>query len=230
MANSEDKVTKIEEISESLEKQKVDRELVEPTERAAPNKEQFDALMNLEKQRAPAVVRTGSGERASLMDHVRDIHHKVESVSRASPQEVVAQAQDVIKQIESVKTQLATPHLEIKGSVQSLLKNKLTHIDESLKIAMNRAGMEYIPQEFDQKSNLVSPIERFIGFLTHGQYQLQKLANDVEMMHLTGTEISPASMLAIQIKVGYVQQEVEFFANMLNKALESTKTIMNVQI
>lgn len=230
MANTEDKITKIEEISESLEKKKVDREVIEPLERSAPNKEHFDALMSLDRQRAPTVIRTEGAEKTSLMDHVRDINHKVESVSRASPQEVVAQAQEVIKQIESVKAKLATPHLEIKGSVQNLLKNKLSHIDESLKIAMNRAGMEYTPQDLAPKSNLISPIERFIGFLTHGQYQLQKLANDVEMMHLTGTQISPASMLAIQIKVGYVQQEVEFFANMLNKALESTKTIMNVQI
>lgn len=230
MANPEDKITRIEEISESLGKQKLDQEAIEPLERASPNKEQFDALMNLDRQRSPTVVKTESSEKTSLMDHVRDIGHKVESVSRASPQQVVAQAQDVIKQIESVKTQLANPNLEIKGSVQNLLKNKLTHIDESLKIAMNRAGMEYSPHEISGKSNLITPIERFLGFLTHGQYQLQKLANDVEMMHLTGTEISPASMLAIQIKVGYVQQEVEFFANMLNKALESTKTIMNVQI
>jgi hypothetical protein len=95
---------------------------------------------------------------------------------------------------------------------------------------MNRAGLEYTPQPAGNQSGLIAPIDRFIGFLTHGQYQLQKLASDVQMMHLNKEEISPASMLAIQIKVGYVQQEIEFFANMLNKALESTKTIMNVQI
>lgn len=229
MVDKEDKIAKIEEISDSKRPKQIEEEIEEPT-RTSPNKEQFDALMNLDHQRAPTVVKTEAVEKVTLMDQIRDINHKVEGVSRASPQELVAQAQEVIKQIEEVKTHLATPDLELKGSVQSLLKNKLTHIDESLKVALNRAGIEYTPQELGAKTNLITPIERFIGFLTHGQYQLQKLASDVEMMHLNSENMSPASMLAIQIKVGYIQQEVEFFANMLNKALESTKTIMNVQI
>lgn len=232
MPNPNDAIERIEEVSDSLETKRMEHEYIEEPQRAAPNKEHFDDLMSLDQQRTPPsrAVSTEAIEQVSLMDQIRDINYKVDVVGKASPQTLVSQAQDVIKQIEEVKTQLATPDLELKGSVQSLLKNKLSHIDESLKIALNRAGMEYSPQDVTAKTNLVSPIERFIGFLTHGQYQLQKLSNDVEMMHLNGSQISPASMLAIQIKVGYVQQEVEFFANMLNKALESTKTIMNVQI
>jgi hypothetical protein len=45
-----------------------------------------------------------------------------------------------------------------------------------------------------------------------------------------GKQFTAADMLAMQIKVGYVQQEIEFFTSLLNKALESTKTIMNVQV
>jgi hypothetical protein len=164
------------------------------------------------------------------MDQINTIHNKVDAVSKVTPAELVAQTQEVIKQIETVKAQLATPNLELKGSVQSLMKNKLAHIDESLKVAMNRAGMEYTPQELGAKSSLTNPIERFLGFLTHGQYQLQRLSNDVQMMQLKDGAISPASMLAMQIKVGYITQEIEFFISLLNKALESTKSIMNVQI
>jgi hypothetical protein len=229
MVDKEDKISKIEEISDSMRPKQVEEEIEAPA-RTPPNKEQFDALMNLDQQRAPTVVKTEAVERTSLMDEIRDINHKVDAVSKASSQELVAQAQDVIKQIEEVKTRLASPDLELKGSVQNLLKGKLTHIDESLKVALTRAGIEYTPQELGAKSGLATPIERFIGFLTHGQYQLQKLSNDVEMMHLNGKDLTPASMLAIQIKVGYIQQEVELFANMLNKSLESIKTIMNVQI
>jgi hypothetical protein len=118
--------------------------------------------------------------------------------------------------------------LELKGSVQNLLRNKLSHIDENLKIALHRAGVEYVPpQKVEAPKN---PIERFLGFLTDGQHQLNTLANDVNLMHLNRKEITPASMLAVQIKVGFIQQELEFFAALLNKALESTKTIMNVQV
>lgn len=226
----EEKINKIEEISDSLETKKTDLESLEGTQRIAPSKEHFDALMSLDQQRAPSIVKTDVSGNGSLMDEIRSINHKVDAVSRASPQDLITQAHDVIAQIEDVKAKLATPNLDLKNSVQGLLKNKLSHIDESLKIALNRAGMEYSPQEIGAKSTLINPIERFIGFLTHGQYQLQKLAHDVEMMHLNKTDLTPASMLAIQIKVGYIQQELEFFANMLNKALESTKTIMNVQI
>lgn len=230
MANAEDKFGPIEKISETLEKQKLDPEAVEPSARATPNKEQFDALMN--EQRTPTIVRSeATSHPSTFMEQIQSINSKVSAVGKANPQEIAAQAQEVIKQIETVKTQLNSPDLQLKGSVQNLLKNKLSHIDESLKVVMNRAGLEYTPHDLSTSStSLITPIERFIGFLTHGQYQLQKLSTDVEMMHLQQKELSPASMLAIQIKVGYIQQEVEFFANMLNKALESTKTIMNVQI
>lgn len=225
----EEKISKIEEISDSLETKKPELE-IEGTQRVAPSKEHFDALMSLDQQRSPSVVKTDAAGNGSLMDEIRSINHKVDAVSRASPQQLIAQAHEVITQIEEVKAKLATPNLDLKNSVQGLLKNKLSHIDESLKVALNRAGMEYTPQAIGPKSSLTNPIERFIGFLTHGQYQLQKLANDVEMMHLNKADLTPASMLAIQLKVGYIQQELEFFSNMLNKALESTKTIMNVQI
>lgn len=222
---AEDKILKIEEISEKLETQESTA-----VERQAPNKERFDELIGSGQERRSIEIRSPEGEKSSLMDQVRDLNNKVESVSKASPDVLVAQTQEVIKKIEDVKTQLASPDLQLKDSVQNLLKNKLSHIDDSLKVVMNRAGLEYTPQKAGAQSGLIAPIDRFIGFLTHGQYQLQKLASDVQMMHLNKEEISPASMLAIQIKVGYIQQEVEFFANMLNKALESTKTIMNVQI
>lgn len=222
---AEDKILKIEEISEKLDTKEAGE-----VERLAPNKERFDELIGNGQERRSIEIRSPEGEKSSLMDQVRDLNNKVESVSKASPDVLVAQTQEVIKRIEDVKTQLASPDLQLKDSVQNLLKNKLSHIDDSLKVVMNRAGLEYTPQAAGTQTGLVAPIERFIGFLTHGQYQLQKLASDVQMMHLNKEEISPASMLAIQIKVGYVQQEIEFFANMLNKALESTKTIMNVQI
>lgn len=225
----DDKIEKIEAISGSKKTKEI-REEIEATERVPPNKEHFDSLMGLDQQRAPKVVKTDAVERSSLMDQINTIHNKVDAVSKVTPAELVAQTQEVIKQIETVKEQLATPNLELKSSVQALMKNKLQHIDESLKVAMNRAGMEYTPHEFGAKSNLTNPIERFLGFLTNGQYQLQRLSNDVSMMQAKDGAIAPAHMLAMQIKVGYITQEIEFFISLLNKALESTKSIMNVQI
>jgi len=43
-------------------------------------------------------------------------------------------------------------------------------------------------------------------------------------------KLTAGRLLAVQVKLSFVQQELEFFTNVLNKALESTKTIMNIQV
>jgi hypothetical protein len=231
MSNTEDdgKIAAVEKIGSG--KSKEIQEGIEPLVRVPPDKEQFDNLMNQGVEKGPSSVSQEGPAGVSLMDQVRDINNRVDSVSRASPDTIIAQSGEVIKQIETVKAKLAAPGVEIKGSVQTLLHNKLSHIDESLKVALNRAGIEYAPPPVGTKTtNLAGPIDKFIGMLTHGQYQLQKLSDDVSMMGNSNASFTPANMLAIQIKVGYVQQEVELFTNILNKSLESIKTIMNVQI
>jgi hypothetical protein len=223
MAEDKDKLSKIEEISKVSGSKGV-KPVEEVVERIAPDKAQFDNLMQQDIAQMPQ-----QAGKNSLMDEVRDLHRKVQDFSKASPDTIFKQTNDVIAQIEDVKTKLATPNLEFKGSVSTLLQNKLSHIDESLKVALNRTGSEYANAKVPETASK-NPVERFLDFLTHGQHQLQKVAEDVRQMHLNKTELSPANMMAIQLKVGYVQQEIEFFTALLNKALESTKTIMNVQV
>lgn len=52
----------------------------------------------------------------------------------------------------------------------------------------------------------------------------------LESMGNRREEISTANMMAIQIKVQQVQQELEFFSNLLNQAMQASKTLMNVQV
>jgi len=223
-----DKIDAITNVTDpTIERNELDR----PLERVAPKGEEFSALMNQDLSAKPkTTVQVVEGaQKPNLLEQVSELNRKVDAVSKASPEDLVRQAHSVIAQIEEVKSKLATPDLELKGSVQTLLRNKLSHIDESLKVALNRAGVEYTPQP-ETVVDRPNPIDRFLGFLTHGQYQLQRISQEVQQMHLNDKELSPANMLAIQIKVGYVTQELEFFTNLLNKALESTKTIMNVQV
>ena len=135
----------------------------------------------------------------------------------------------MIGQLENVKTQLKQAHSEIKPSYQTLLRNRLTHIDDNLKIALNKAGVEYTPPPPTTGKDNANPIQKFIGFVTNSQHQLENLTGAVEQISATG-QITPANMLAIQMKMGYIQQQIELFTSLLNKALESTKTIMNVQV
>lgn len=165
---------------------------------------------------------------ASMNGDVQRLGTKVENAAALSPGELKKQAKDVINQIEQVKTQLAKTK-EIKPAYQTLLKNQLSHIDDNLKIAMSKAGVEYQPKvEAKENSN---PVLRFIDSLTGSQDQLDGIYSSLDAMDKTGQKtLSPAAMMAMQIKVGNIQQQIELFTNLLNKALESTKTVMNVQV
>lgn len=196
-----------------------------------PNKDYFEALMRQKKVKDQTAIETQQETPTkinSVFDEARVMNEKPNYATRSSPTEVVAQAEDVVAQIDMLKTKLETPDLEIKSSVQTVLRNKLNHIDESLKVALDKAGVEYLPPE--KSEGMSKPIDRFLRLLTHSQNQLETLAGDVKTMATMEGELSPANMLLIQIKVAQIQQEIELFTSMLNKALESTKTILNVQV
>lgn len=222
-----EKIDALEKVGKKIKKAAIDPTDLQP-ERLAPSKDRFDSLM-VKNDSTTIDARKVDTSRTSIMDEVTKINSKVEAVKLIPPTELVAQAHQVINQIDMIKQKLNSPNLEIKSSVQNLLRNKLSHIDESLKVALNKVGIEYNTAE-KVATSPQNPIERFLGFLTDGQHKLQTLASDVNTMHLNRQEISPATMLAMQIKVGYIQQELELFTSLLNKGLESVKTIMNVQV
>ena len=197
------------------------------------NKDYFEALMLQQQQKKQTTTTqeiepATTSKKPSLMDQVADLNRKVENVKRVQPTDIVAQAQDVISRMDAIKEQLALPDQSIRPAYQNLLKNKLTHINENLRIALSAAGVESLPPPQNVASN--NPIHRFLGFLTDGQSQMQSIAKEVETMSLNKNNLNAASMLAVQIKIGFIQHELEFFSSVLNKALESTKTIMNVQV
>lgn len=198
-------------------------------ETVTPDKAKFDAALGNDTQ----VNKVASEEqlKTSLMDEIRNLHRQVDTATRATPEQLGKQVDTVIAKIDDLKTKLNTPNLEIKQSVHNILQNKLDHIDENLKVALDKAGLEYPPPTAKtDKYSLATPISRYLDYLTNGQERLSMLGSEVQTMGEKGNQFSAADMLAMQIKVGYVQQEIEFFTSLLNKALESTKTIMNVQV
>lgn len=227
------KIEKIKKVSKAgaAEQQPV-AEVQEQPKRVAPNKEEFDKLLlnqQNEKQKPQKAELADASRKSSPMDEIRDLNSGSAKPTRVTPAEVVAQTQEAINKLEEIKGKLNTPKLNIPDSVSTLMRNKIVHMDENIRIALSRTGSEYqTPSAPIAVTPTDSPVVRFLGLLTHGQYQLQNLAG--ELAKFSGKEISPANLLAIQIKVGYIQQEIEFFSGLLNKALESTKTIMNVQV
>lgn len=195
------------------------------------NKDHFDSLMAQERNKENLQAQDGNSTKNSLIDEISSLNNKVDGWKiNLQPEDLVAQAQEAVKSMETIKDKLASPDLEIRAPVQRLLNRKLSHIDENLKIALDKAGVEYNAIEQPQSASSSNPIERFLGFLADGQHKLDSLTTEIAGMQSTQEELSPANMLAIQIKVNFVQQELELFTNLLNKSLESTKTMMNVQV
>lgn len=230
MAAHEEKIEKIEKLASTDKVSKALEIAAEDESRVAPNKEQFDKLLGPKPvEPDPASSRKIESTKVSVVEEVENLSRRAGQVGRSPPEQLVAQAQEVMSKIDELKEKLQTPNLEIKGSVKNILSNKLSHIDETLKVALNKAGVEY-QAPVNSATNSKNPIERFLGFLTESQSKLETLSQDVSTMAATRGEFTPALMLAMQVKVGFVQQELEFFTALLNKALESTKTVMNVQV
>lgn len=170
---------------------------------------------------------TGSKASGTLMEEVQRSNH-ASSTQVMSSDELKKRTTDLIGQIDRAKTQLSQAS-GIKPGYQTQLRNHLTHIDDNLKIALSKAGGEYTPPA--KTTDLSThPVGRFLNYLTNSQHHLTHLEQTIDQLSLSKTELSPANMLALQIKVGQVQHQMELFSSLLNKALESTKTIMNVQV
>lgn len=224
----EDKVEKVPKISAEDEIQESSK--VSTKEKVSPNTERFNALMQKEGTEATA---QGS-EKLSLMETVRDLNYTTSPPGKVTNESLIEQTQTAIKRIEEIKQTLDSPNVHIKSSTQQLLHNKLEHIDDSLRVALSRAGVEYSPPVSETKQYIppkgTGPIERFLGFLTDGQFKLESLSSELQVMSMSGQQLSPVNMLAVQVKVNQMQQELELFSALLSKGLESIKTIMNIQV
>lgn len=228
MAHQPEKIVeKVEGISEKSRSGPIDYENFEPEARLSPNKEHFENLMS-PPVADTADVRKVHTAKNSIIEEVANVSRMADQAKRSTPKDLIVQAQEVMGKIDQLKAKLNTPNLELKGSVQQDLKNKLSHIDDNLRVAMSRTGLEYTPPPAAQKSENV--INRFLGLLTDSQDKLQNLTADIQRIDTNNQSVTPATMLVLQMKVGMMQQEIEFFTTVLNKALESTKTIMNVQV
>ena len=204
----------------------------EEISRLPPNKERFEGFMRQDDPKMDAEtlrIDTSSG-RNSLLDEVRESSFKTDNL-KVTPTELVAQTERAVNKIDEIKTTLAQPDMAIRQDAAPLLRNKLSHIDDNIRITLSKADLE-VPEQVKAIAAPPSdnPITRFLGMLTDGQHKLQSLASEVDRWHQNKELINPATMLAIQIKVNYISQELEFFTALLNKSLESTKTIMNVQV
>jgi hypothetical protein len=127
-----------------------------------------------------------------------------------------------------VQTQLTTPNLKLKASQKYLLRNKLSEADAHLRSANAKMGVEPGPEP--QLPAGSGPIQKFLAFVNDGQAQIDSAKEQLNKMKERGESLSPGDMMLIQIKINKAQQEIEFSAMLLSKAVDDIKTLMNVQI
>lgn len=199
----------------------------EPETRVAPNKDKFDSA--LDASYTNPVTSNKEVSEVNLMEQIRSLNRKVETVTNVDPQTLANESRNVISQIEDLRARLSDPNVEIKNDYKRVLNHKLENVDSNLRIALEKAGVDYIPPDLMLESD-TTPVKKFLTLLTNGQENLKSLGTELSNYAATEKQMSPASLMMVQLKVNYVQQEIEFFSSLLNKALESVKTIMNVQV
>lgn len=228
---SPDKIEKIKKVTEGVEQG--DLQKVTPQRTPLPDEHQFEVFMRQEATKVQATqdAAKAATSKPTLMEEVRNSNEPGTGANRRlSENDLLAQLDATIHRIDTLKDRLSVANPDdLKSSVQTSMRKKLLHIDESLKSALERVGKTEATSEAASADGATTPIERFLSLLTEGQHRLFSLGSTIEKMSEV-KELSPANMLAIQLKVGSIQQEIELFTSLLNKALESTKTIMNVQI
>lgn len=203
---------------------------MDPNAKEGANSEHFARLLaekTNEAQQAKTqelAIQRPTPIEASQNTQRRVIHHKDDMW-----QGLITESEANINKISSLKQQLETNNIELSRPVRSSMQRSLVHVDESLKIALSKVGVDYTPP-VAQASGLVAPVQKFLGYLSNGQNQLEALSNQLTTLNATDQHITPSNMLALQLKMGVITQQIEFFSSLLNKCLESTKTIMNVQV
>ncbi len=189
--------------------------------------DKFNAAVEDAKVPGKEAVVTDEVNKPSLMEAARQ-QYAQGSGKTPSLSEIEQTTTQINSRIEEVKQTLQGPQVALKRSYEGLLEDKLSHIDDSLRVALDKAGLEYVPDGATE--GIPTAIEKFLGFLTRTQTHLDSIGGQVAGLRKSGKEIHPADLLAVQVKVNFVQQEMELFTNVLNKGLESTKTLLNTQV
>ncbi|WP_108624024.1 hypothetical protein [Candidatus Similichlamydia epinepheli] len=71
---------------------------------------------------------------------------------------------------------------------------------------------------------------RFCGLIVNSERDLSTLEKELTHMTQKDSAWHPAQLYLVQVRVSHLSQKVEFFTSLMNKALESSKQIMNTQI
>lgn len=214
---------------------------ISPAGHVLPDKAHFDSLMQQRTQTPGKQLPKDKSlaQNQSIFDEAHDANGKVKSkeLAQASEESKISNIRENTKvsleKVENLREKLEQPNVKIKNSYQAPLQNRLRSIKQHLNVLSKSAGVKDIalaaPAEpKDPLAALPKPVRKVVKLLTDGQSQLEAL--DQQLTKIGDQELSATKLLAIQIKMGHISHELELFTSLLNKSIESTKTIMNVQV
>lgn len=202
---------------------------------SSQSRAKFDeALSNADPTRITAEVKAEEAKPVDNRPSIMDIAGKGNTATPTAippptETEVLSQA-DLTKQKfqNLIDTLSANQDKPVAAPERASMTTSLQHADRYLNQALKAVSGVEAKTAIDQTDR--PPLMRFLNFLTEGEKRLDNLIGGLQDFKTTHKELSPEMLLSVQIRLGFVQTELEFFTNVLNKSLESTKTIMNVQI
>lgn len=198
------------------------------------------------KAQEPAVV-TPSPTGPSPIEDMSQASNKTQLLKPPSVEEVINQAEDLRKSLQGPQQQLkalqtAEPRVfsssleelqnvdprAFSSGVMTTGSDKLIHIDSSLRAVLNRTGVEVKAEHVSSPGLTSKPLVHFLNYLTNSNQQMNAIL--LQLHTMDKRRLGPTELLALQIKIGFIQSELEFFANVVNQAMTSIKTIMNIQV
>lgn len=227
---------RVEPISGSESRRQVEALSPGESEETAVAKAKFDKAVEIadpskvelrQKERVANEIAAAEGpRRESLVDLAR----KTAEAPKAPPTiaEIEAQSTRIRKDIERPRALLlAVGDAKLDPASMTKMSGHIEHMDRALRdVSKLTTGVEAGTLVDQEKP----PLVKFLKYLTESDKKLSTTVQEVSALNTTKERLTPEKLLAVQIKLNFIQQELEFFSNTLSKAIESVKTIMNVQI
>lgn len=227
---------RVEPISGSEPRRQVEALSSVESEETTTAKIKFDKAVDIadpskvELRQKERVVSEVAAKEETRRESLVDLARKTAESPKAPPTitEIEAQATRIRTDIERPRALLlAVGEAKFDSATTAKLSSSIEHMDRALRdVSKLSSGVEAGTLVDQEKP----PLVRFLKYLTESDKRLSTTVQEVSALNTSTQKLSAEKLLAVQIKLNFIQQELEFFSNTLSKAVESVKTIMNVQI
>jgi hypothetical protein len=235
-----EKIGKIEQV-EKVGSPALTGDVLTAEEIASPEKIKFDHAVAkvesrwIERQQALALSTDTTVAGVSPIHELSQWQSKIAPITHPPTiDHIVQQSEDlrgaIRSNVEKInEVQKTNPDLKINATERAVLTDKLIHVDSGLRTALSKTGVEVTAKDFVPPTEQ-KPLVKFLSMLSNSDRQLTAIVGQVEGLQANNQLLRPETLLAVQIKLNFVQQQLEFFTNVINKVVEGTKTVFNVQI